>query len=257
MIFIDELDRCRPDYTVQLLEHIKHYMFYDRITFVFSVNIDQLQHTIKQYYGIEFEASSYLDRFFDLHVSLPTPSYEQKRKAVPWGADSSSWVKWCRLIASEFKFELREENHFYELIKQSLDCQDDSIIPIHQNTEDERKFTISFLKAYFVPLGLALRIKNINDFYSFIEGNNKKALNIFNKYFNSLSLDIFCEQLGVSSSLSQEFKSKKNNDILEQLYDAVFNTIYDYSNKITTVGQLQINALIQNEFFGLLTSLHK
>lgn len=57
VIFIDELDRCKPDYAVQLLERIKHYMLIDRITFVFSLNYDQLQHTIKRYYGDDFEAS--------------------------------------------------------------------------------------------------------------------------------------------------------------------------------------------------------
>ena len=64
VIFIDELDRCNPAYAVKLLEQIKHYMEDDRIIFVFSVNINQLQHTIKHYYGNNFNATKYLDRFF-------------------------------------------------------------------------------------------------------------------------------------------------------------------------------------------------
>ena len=59
IIFIDELDRCKPSYTVQLLEQIKHYIIDERITFVFSVNLEQLQHTIRHYYGNEFDASRY------------------------------------------------------------------------------------------------------------------------------------------------------------------------------------------------------
>ena len=50
VIFIDELDRCKPTFAVHLLEQIKHYIFDDRITFVFSINLEQLQHTIKHYY---------------------------------------------------------------------------------------------------------------------------------------------------------------------------------------------------------------
>lgn len=42
VIFIDELDRCKPAYAVQLLERIKHYLCDDRITFVFSVNLSEL-----------------------------------------------------------------------------------------------------------------------------------------------------------------------------------------------------------------------
>ena len=51
VIFVDELDRCRPSYAVRLLERIEHYFINDRITFVFSVNLEQLQHTIKNFYG--------------------------------------------------------------------------------------------------------------------------------------------------------------------------------------------------------------
>lgn len=64
IIFVDELDRCRPSYAVRLLERIEHYFINDRITFVFSVNLEQLQHTIKNFYGNDFDACRYLDRFF-------------------------------------------------------------------------------------------------------------------------------------------------------------------------------------------------
>ena len=71
IVFIDELDRCKPSFAVQLLEQIKHFLNDERITFVLSVNVDELQHTIKRYYGESFDASRYLDRFFDLRVPLP------------------------------------------------------------------------------------------------------------------------------------------------------------------------------------------
>ena len=38
IIFIDELDRCKPSYAVQLLERVKHYFNHKRITFVFSIS---------------------------------------------------------------------------------------------------------------------------------------------------------------------------------------------------------------------------
>lgn len=45
IIFIDELDRCKPTFAVKMLERIKHFFFDDRVTFVFSVNIDVNDHT--------------------------------------------------------------------------------------------------------------------------------------------------------------------------------------------------------------------
>lgn len=64
MIFVDELDRCKPSFAVQLLERIKHYFGHEKITFVFSVNVSELQYTIKKFYGADFNGTRYLDNFF-------------------------------------------------------------------------------------------------------------------------------------------------------------------------------------------------
>ena len=60
-----------------LLERIKHYFDDERITFVFSVSLTQLQWTIRNYYGNGFDATKYLDKFFDLRVSIPNADYER------------------------------------------------------------------------------------------------------------------------------------------------------------------------------------
>ncbi|MEN2388657.1 P-loop NTPase fold protein [Comamonas sp. A7-5] len=76
-IFIDELDRCRPDYAVRLLEVVKHIFNSKGICFISSVNIHQLQQSIKTIYGGEFEADKYLDRFFSHRLKLPAPSTKE------------------------------------------------------------------------------------------------------------------------------------------------------------------------------------
>lgn len=73
-IFIDELDRCRPDYAVRLLEVVKHIFNSKGICFISSVNINQLQQSIKTIYGGEFEADRYLDRFFSHRLKIPDSS---------------------------------------------------------------------------------------------------------------------------------------------------------------------------------------
>ena len=71
VIFIDELDRCKPSYAISLLERIKHYFNNDNVTFVFSINSVELTKTIKKFYGSDFSAQAYLDRFFDFSLALP------------------------------------------------------------------------------------------------------------------------------------------------------------------------------------------
>ena len=77
VIMIDELDRCRPSYAVELLEVTKHLFAVDNVAFVLAVNRAELAHSVKTLYGSDFDAEGYLHRFFDLDFQLPEPSREQ------------------------------------------------------------------------------------------------------------------------------------------------------------------------------------
>lgn len=69
-IFIDELDRCRPTFAIELLERIKHLFTVDQCKFIIATDTRQLGHSIKAVYGSEFSAEKYLKRFFDAEFSL-------------------------------------------------------------------------------------------------------------------------------------------------------------------------------------------
>ena len=70
-IFVDELDRCRPDFAVQTLEIIKHLFNVERVVFVIAMDISQLSHTVKSVYGEGFDSVGYLERFFNVMTILP------------------------------------------------------------------------------------------------------------------------------------------------------------------------------------------
>ncbi|MCV3284335.1 KAP family NTPase, partial [Aeromonas veronii] len=69
-ILIDELDRCRPSYAVEMLETIKHIFDIPRVVFVLATDTEQLQHAIKVVYGEGFDAQNYLGRFFIRRFTL-------------------------------------------------------------------------------------------------------------------------------------------------------------------------------------------
>ncbi len=77
VIFIDELDRCRPTYAIELLERIKHLFSIERLVFVLSTDTTQLAHSIRAIYGNEFDGKKYLQRFIDLDYALKKPEIEQ------------------------------------------------------------------------------------------------------------------------------------------------------------------------------------
>lgn len=75
LIFIvDELDRCRPDYAVEVLERIKHFFSIKGIVFVLSIDKEQLCNSIRGHYGSDrINAEEYLRRFIDVEYQLPQP----------------------------------------------------------------------------------------------------------------------------------------------------------------------------------------
>lgn len=75
-IFIDELDRCRPSYAVEMLEAVKHLFGINNIVFIVTTNTSELKHSISAVYGNGFSSEQYLERFFDRPITLPTPSIE-------------------------------------------------------------------------------------------------------------------------------------------------------------------------------------
>ena len=78
LIFIvDELDRCRPDYAVEVLEKIKHFFSIKGIVFVLSIDKEQLSNSIRGHYGSDrINAEEYLRRFIDVEYLLPKPDIE-------------------------------------------------------------------------------------------------------------------------------------------------------------------------------------
>ncbi|EJL04134.1 KAP family P-loop domain protein [Pseudomonas fluorescens Q2-87] len=69
-IFIDELDRCRPTYAIELLERVKHFFELDDCRFIVASDSTQLAHSVRAVYGEKFHSERYLSRFFDAEFRL-------------------------------------------------------------------------------------------------------------------------------------------------------------------------------------------
>ena len=90
IFLIDELDRCRPTYAVEVLEQVKHFFSVPGIIFVLSVDKTQLGNAIKGFYGNnEINSNEYLRRFIDLEFTIPRPNTEE----------------FCRYLYKYFQFD--------------------------------------------------------------------------------------------------------------------------------------------------------
>lgn len=76
-VIIDELDRCRPDFSIALLEGVKHLFSLDGVIFLIAANKKEFSNSIKVLYGSSFDSTMYLKRFFDIDYVLKTPSMSE------------------------------------------------------------------------------------------------------------------------------------------------------------------------------------
>lgn len=236
VVFIDELDRCKPTYAVRLFEQIKHYIFDDRITFVFSVNLEQLQHTIKHYYGSDFDSCRYLDRFFDLRISMPHVELEKFYNEI--GLQSSYYVDLVtKRIITMFKFELREITRFYTQVKAAV------YIPTHENRKYDFSFSEGkgkyFVLSVIVPLLIGLKIADITKYDEFINGHDVGPLR------ELLGMDEDDRILGYMINDNESFEKEDGkelvtyDDIIKRIYEAIFVNQYTGMNYCTKLGQYQ------------------
>jgi hypothetical protein len=77
IIMIDEIDRCRPSFAVNLLEVFKHLFDMENsingIHYIISYDHNQLTKIINHEYG-DIDADNYLRRFFHMRYRLPLPT---------------------------------------------------------------------------------------------------------------------------------------------------------------------------------------
>ena len=109
IFFIDELDRCRPTYAIELLERVKHLFNVPGIVFVLSIDIDQLSQSVKTIYGTGMNANGYLRRFFDLGYNLKEPDPE----------------KFCNLLIKKFDFAKNQKNRLAISFKDEIELVSD------------------------------------------------------------------------------------------------------------------------------------
>ena len=129
ILFIDELDRCRPDYAVDMLEVIKHVFDIENVKVVLVTNTKQLRAAINHRYGVAVDAQKYLDKFLKYSFALPD------KVVTPFGMRQA-------LVSVEY---------FKQLIRKSR------MASKLQALIDERNLTIKFISDMIERNNISLR----------------------------------------------------------------------------------------------------
>lgn len=238
VIFIDELDRCTPSYAVRLLERIKHYFSNDRITFVFSINTNELQHTIKKCYGNDFDACRYLDRFFDLRISIPPANMNKFYRSINFSQTRYYYDMTCHAVIQKHRFSLRETARYVNLVKTA------AYDITHENKRNhELVFSdgkaLRFCLHYIVPIILGLKIADATMCDRFLSGADPSPLHDISQDLPSSFFEILLEQ-NESFEPNPGDQTKKVVTVKEKLdkvYAALFNTNFSGVVYRVIIGQ--------------------
>lgn len=200
VVFIDELDRCNPVFAVKLLERVKHYFCNDQITFVFSINIDELQHTIKRFYGTDFNASRYLDRFFDFRISLPPVNLNRYYASINFDDSEGEYDVVSGMVIKALRMEMREIAKFVSqldvAVRKNAHCRGFS----------GRGFELC--KRCFVPILIGLYLVDSKQYSAFVNGEASDILS-----------DVFCNTDDSFGLFSDLLENKETFDRIHLQFD--------------------------------------
>lgn len=131
VFIVDELDRCRPNYAVEVLEQIKHFFNVPGIVFILSIDKEQLGNAVRGFYGSEkINANEYLRRFIDLEYVLPVPNrdtftrylydyfdfksfFNSNERHSQLRNDSSSFIDFTKLFFDKKNVTLRQQEKLF------------------------------------------------------------------------------------------------------------------------------------------------
>lgn len=247
VIIIDELDRCKPDYAVKLLERIKHYCSDERITFVFAINQGELQHTISKFYGNSFDSCKYLDRFFDLQLELPQADMDRFYQFIDFDDSTYAVDKVCEEIVSMLNMEMRDSIRYLNLVRVAV------YEPTHNRSNRSifnDEITSSFCFMYVVPLIIGLKGHNSAAYKRFIDGEDGSFfVDLIKRMTNKHGYDFNCLLMD-----AEVFGDEKNNDdarivSLEgkvgDVYAALFRSASNPNDRVS-IGKIRIDEHIRD-----------
>lgn len=178
VVFIDELDRCRPDFAVSILEVIKHTFSVDGVQFVLVTNTNQLKASINHRYGDSVNAQQYLDKFLKFTFILPNSFSE-----------SASYTK-----------SLVSVHHYRNLVSQS------PILRTLNLTENaEFSFISHIIKVQHLSLREVETLVRYIEIYQQLSGEEALGTNIVFGYrlLRLFGVVLFCFNKQIASSLTQ------------------------------------------------------
>lgn len=210
-ILVDELDRCRPTYAIEMLERIKHLFEVENVVFVLSTDTKQLANSIKAVYGNDFDSRHYLARFFDRSYMLAAPN---RTNMVSWALENS--------LMDKTKIATNIDLGFVELIAA---VSDQFLLEIRQIEKAiDLLATISTVWDEVVPIELTLMFPII---VAFLKGNNLES--------ESKLKEVFKINISPNNYANRQIGNCNVGGLADLMFSYNRKTLYEISREIENV----------------------
>lgn len=246
IIFIDELDRCNPMYTIKTLEIIKHFFGIPNVLFVLAIDKAQIENSVRTIFGINQGAENgYLRKFIDVEFQLPEPNIidfisfhlDKIWNKINYFIDNNKYYNYhLQRIVDAFGYQrdvdhAKEQKYITNLIFQTLNVLN---------------FSLRDIEKYFMRFSLILDGFHNNDVLLIEPTIVLNALAISNKS----DLDNYLD------SHFDDRLQRINTEILS-LWPGLFKNSYKqiYSNYRNQHGTIEVNTIKSNviQLFELLS----
>ncbi|WP_239365837.1 KAP family P-loop NTPase fold protein [Snodgrassella communis] len=189
VFFIDELDRCRPNFAIEVLEKAKHLFNVDNIVFVLATDKTQLGHSIRAVYGQGLDVNGYLRRFIDFDYLLPKPQKNQeffkrliyKYNIVNFIKDFDYFFECYCFLLNKYNLTLREQESFFNTLNLILRVDYQTSLK-ENNSNHGRNIHAHYFFIFFL---IILKIKFIELYKIIINSEDVGDLDILIKHINS------------------------------------------------------------------------
>lgn len=218
VIFIDELDKCKPEFVIKMLESVKNFWNNEKIIFVYSLDINELAASVNCIYGSLFDSFEYLQKFYDLIIELPNGDIDNYIKdKMKYYYDETTIDTVTKEMINTFKFTMRDCNIFFQYYGtiKKYECN-----LIYDYEFDYIRKLREVENEVFLPLLIGIRIKKPKDYFEIINGDGFEK---FSNILKQLSETNICLNYIINNGQEDNEQTYKQ---LEDFYKFFFKANY-------------------------------
>ncbi len=247
IIFIDELDRCSPEYCLLFIEKIKYIFEESNLQFVIIANKNQITKFVECRYGININSEEYMSKYIKAEICIPEIYFEDISTGFEKANNDNEKLIYLMNFHSSVKYFIVQKRQNSELkdisnvelfvaaiiCKNSMSLREVERLILYlsifqkMSVESQRLENRSSGYAKLVILFIALSCMNSDRKYSYLKNPNdlKKLKKIYN-YNGKMEIHKNDYESGLDAFIDCIYEKDPGQELLKKATKWYFNAPY-------------------------------